>query len=143
MKKFLLSIILIFCLPCMAGCGTDLPCRAGCGTEVNNGETKTKHVVNLTIDNYQDYLTIETTLYIRDYMTSYYNYFRGALSYAYYDNVIITYDYISSGSSTTTTEETIKLNLGGCGCIVTSSSSRYGGNSYEITNVSGTITYWI
>ena len=58
MKKFLLSIILIFCLPCMAGCGTNLPCMAGCGTEVNNGETKTKHVVNLTIDNYQDYLTI-------------------------------------------------------------------------------------
>lgn len=129
MKKFLLSIILIFCLPCMAGCGM----------EVNNSETKTKHVVNLTIDNYQDYLTIETTPYIRDYSTSYYNYFRGALSYAYYDNVTITYDYISSG---TTTEKTIKLNVGGCGCIVTS-NSKYGDISYEITNVSGTITYWI
>lgn len=139
MKKFLLSIILRFCLPCMAGCGTEVN---RCGTAVNNGETKTKHVVNLTIDNYQDYLTIETTPYNRDYSTSYYNYFRGALSYAYYDNVIITYDYISSGSDTTTTERTIKLNVGGCGCIVTS-KSKYGDISYEITNVSGTITYWI
>ena len=132
MKKFLLSIILIVCLLCMAGCGT----------EVNNGETKTKQVVTLTIDNYQDYLTIETTPVIGEVSSSYYNYFRGALSYAYYDNVIITYDYISSGSSTTTTEKTIKLNVGGCGCIVTS-SSRYGRTSYDITNVSGTITYWI
>lgn len=132
MKKFLLSIILIVCLLCMAGCGT----------EVNNGETKTKQVVTLTIDNYQNFLTIETTPIIGDRSSSYYNYFRGALSYAYYDSVIVTYNYISSGSSTTTTEKTIKLNAGGCGCIVTSSSG-YGSTSYEITNVSGTITYWI
>ena len=132
MKKFLLSIILIVCLLCMVGCGA----------EDNNGETKTKQVVTLTMDNYQDYLTIETTPVIGEVSSSYYNYFCGALSYAYYDNVIITYDYISSDSSTTTTEKTIKLNVGGCGCIVTS-SSRYGRTSYEITNVSGTITYWI
>lgn len=132
MKKLLLSIILIVCLLCIAGCGA----------EVNNGETKTKQVVTLTIDNYQDFLTIEITSVIGDFSSNYYNYFRGALSYAYYDNVIITYDYTSSGSSTTTTEETIKLNVGGCGCIVTS-SSRYGSTSYKITNVSGTISYWI
>ena len=55
--------------------------------------------------------------------------------------VIVTYNYEDTNTGTIT-EEILYLNAGGCGTIYTS-SSRYGGTRYEITNVTGAITYWI
>ena len=98
-----------------------------------------KHVVNITKENYQKFITIEKLSAVGSNSSTSYHYFRGALSYAYYDNVIVTYNYISNS---TITEKTLYLNAGGCGTITTS-SSRYGSSSYEIVNVTGTITYWI
>ena len=139
MKKFFVPLLLSICLLCMTGCTT------------NNGQIQTtdtpsyevpvmeKHIVSITKDNYQKFLTIETNYVVGSASSTSYHYFRGALSYAFYDNVVITYDYRSND---TTTERTLSLNVGGCGTITTS-SSRYGSSSYEITNVSGTIIYWI
>lgn len=80
-----------------------------------------KHIVSITKDNYQKFLTIETNYVVGSASSTSYYYFRGALSYAFYDNVVITYDYRSND---TTTERTLSLNVGGCGTITTS-SSRY------------------
>lgn len=130
MKKISISILLLICMLCFVGCNSNN------GTEVSVME---KHVVNITKENYQKFITIEISTIVGCNSSTSYHYFRGALSYAYYDNVIITYNYIFDS---TTTEKTLYLNVGGCGTITTS-SSRYGRTSYEIVNVTGTITYWI
>lgn len=128
MKRiFITTMIIIICLVCFVGCNS----------ENDKNKNMTKYSIVLTEENYQDYLTIETSLFF--YPSSYridYHYIRGALSYAYYDNVIITYDYIPMNSDPST--KTLKLNLGGCATITTN-----GGSRYEITKVTGTVTYWI
>lgn len=139
MKKISISILLLICILFFVGCNsnngkeqnTDAP-----STEVSVME---KHVVNITKANYQKFITIEKSSVVESNSSTSYHYFRGALSYAYYNNVIVTYNYISNS---TTTEKTLYLNAGGCGTITTS-SSRYGSSSYEIVNVTGTITYWM
>ena len=142
MKKVFLLLLLAICLFYMIGCTSDY------GENQSDASSREmslpeKHVVNITLDNYKEYITIETNVVARTSSSSSYHYFRGALSYAFYDNVIISYNYHSdSTSGSTTTEETLFLNAGGCGTITTK-SSRYGGTSYEISDVSGTVIYWI
>lgn len=142
MKKVIILLLLATCLFCMLGCTSSY------GENQSNASSSEsslpeKHVVSITMDNYKKYITIETNVVAGTSSSSSYHYFRGALAYAFYDNVIISYNYHSDSiSSNTTTEETLFLNAGGCGTITTS-SSRYGGTSYEITDVSGTIIYWI
>lgn len=143
MKKFISSIfatlVLFICCFSIVGCNTNDGQIHTDETSSNNATIMEKHVVSLTIENYEKFITIETVPAIGDVSTSYYHYFSGALSYAFYDNVIITYNY---NSNSTSTEKILALNVGGCGTIITS-SSRYGSSSYEIINVSGTIIYWI
>ena len=139
MKKFLVLLISIISLLCLVGCTSSNGQIKNTDTSSNEVSAKVKHVVSLTKDNYQKFLTVEINHVVDGEVSIFYHYFRGALSYAFYDNVIITYDY-SSGN--TTTEENLLLNVGGCGTIETD-SSRFGTSRYIITNVSGTITYRI
>lgn len=134
MKKISIPILLLFCMLCFIGCNSN-------NEKVQNNEVSImeKHIVNITKENYQKFITIETSYVSGSTFSTYYHYFRGALSYAYYDNVIVTYNFTSSS---TTTEKTLYLNVGGCGTITTS-STKYGSSSYEIVNVSGAIIYWI
>ncbi len=143
MKKYITSVIiaiaLIVCCFGVVGCTPNDGQINTDETPSNNVTKMEKYVINITKYNYQKFITIETMPNSTDTATSYYHYFRGALSYAFYDNVIVTYNF---NSNSTSTEKTLALNAGGCGTITTS-SSRYGSSSYEITNVSGTIIYWI
>lgn len=139
MKKILIPLLLSICLFCITGCTSNNGQIKTADTSSNEVSVMEKHIVSITKDNYQNFLTVETNYVVGSMSTTSYHHFRGALPYAFYDNVIITYDYLSGD---TTTEKTLSLNVGGCGTIITT-SSRYGSSSYEITNVSGTIIYWI
>ena len=140
MKKAFISILLLYIVFCFVGCATTQ-------TDSNSSEDiKEKHVVVLTKENWEQYITIETVPYYPASGTTYYHYFRGALSYAYYDNVVVAYQLTESMSKSpytiTQTEKTLSLNAGGCGTITISNNASYY-QSYTIENVSGTITYWI
>lgn len=139
MKKITISILLLICILCFVGCNSNNGKVQNTGTSSTEVSVMEKHVVNITKENYQKFITIEELSVVGSNYSTFYHYFRGALSYAYYDNVIVTYNYISNN---TITEKTLYLNAGGCGTITTS-GSRYGSSSYEIVNVTGTITYWI
>lgn len=139
MKKITIFILLLICILCFVGCNSNNGKVQNTGTSSTEVSVMEKYVVNITKENYQKFITIETSSVVNSISSTSYHYFRGALSYAYYDNVIVTYNYISNSM---TTEETLYLNVGGCGTITTS-SSRYGSSRYEIVNVTGTITYWI
>lgn len=139
MKKISISILLLICILCFVGCNSNNGKEQNTNTPSTEVSVMEKHVVNITKENYQKFITIEKLSVVGSISSTSYHYFRGALSYAYYDNVIVTYNYISNS---TITEKTLYLNAGGCGTITTS-SSRYGSSSYEIVNVTGTITYWI
>ena len=139
MKKIIMVIIFIcvsFCL---------ISCTATKTTTNNSVEEKEKYVVTLTKDNWEKYITIEEVPY-ESSVTTHYHYFRGALAYAYYDNVIVTYELVEhmrkSPYTITQTEKTLLLNAGGCATITISNDSAYL-RSYENKSVSGTITYWI
>lgn len=139
MKKISISILLLFCIVCLVGCTSNNGKVQNTDTSSTEVSVMEKHVVNITKENYQKFITIEKSSVVGSGYSTSYHYFRGALSYAYYDNVIITYNYTSNSMIT---EKTLYLNVGGCGTITTS-SSKFGSSSYEIVNVSGTITYWI
>lgn len=139
MRKIYIPLLVIICLLCLTSCTSNNGKNHTTDTPSSEVSVMEKHIVSITKDNYQKFLTVETNYVVGSSSSTSYHYFRGALSYAFYDNVVITYDYRSGD---TTTERTLSLNVGGCGTITTS-SSRYGSSSYEITNVSGTIIYWI
>ena len=140
MKKLLIAILLICMSICFIGCS------ATKGSTTDTVEEKEKHIVTLTMDNWEKYITIEIVPYAGSASTTYYHYFRGALSYALYEDVTITYELTERMSRSpytiTQTEKTLLLNAGGCATITISNDS---GNyrSYTITQVSGTITYWL
>lgn len=143
MKKVFIPLFFSICLLCMTGCASTNGQIQTTDTPSNDATVMEKHIVSITADNYQKFLTVEKNVVDGGSSSTSYHYFRGALSYAFYDNVIITYNYHSSGTSDDTiTEKKLSLNAGGCGTIITS-NSRYGNSSYEITNVTGTIIYWI
>ena len=129
MRKIFVPLLLIICLICMPGCSTNV-----------STNTMEKHVVQITKENYEKYITIETNVVSGDSSSTIYHYFRGALTYGFYDNVVISYNFTSTSGDVS--KEILPLNVGGCATIITI-SSRYGRSNYEITNVSGTIIYWI
>lgn len=128
--KRILSILLIMCVLCFVGC---------------NSTDNKKQVVTLTKDNYRDYLTITTTsetIYLGPGPVTTVCYdFQGALLFdAYYENVIITYEYM--GQYGKTIEETLKLNVGGCGSMSVGGLN-YQSSSFKITDVTGKVIYYI
>ena len=50
-----------------------------------------KHTIQLTLDNYQTYIEIRSTVEVYSTSTSTTFVFEGALDYAYYDNVVVSY----------------------------------------------------
>jgi len=102
---------------------------------VNNGDKineeaneKQKYVVELNMDNYKKYIDIEYQLRAKEHV--YYRFY-GVLSYAFYDEVVVTY-YLSSSSN----ESTITLNAAGC------SNFMYN-HQPVVTNITGKVIYWI
>lgn len=90
-----------------------------------------RHEVELNINNYQTYIN-RRSLSDGSYASIY---FEGALSYAYYDNVVITYTRTNGSNKTT---DTLKLSAGGYSSWYTT-----GYGTYTVTDVSGKVIYWI
>lgn len=107
----------------------------------NNVEHAEKHQIALTLSNYDSYLDLRQGFYGNDYYFIYY-YFDGALDYAYYDNVVIDYEYsYTDGFGTKKiVSKSLKLNVGGYGLWYTKSGSGY---TYKVTNASGSVIYWL
>ncbi len=93
-------------------------------------ETKQKYVIELNLDNYRKYVDVRSEYNGSNSRV----YFIGTLSYAFYDNVAITYERNYSGVTTHTAE----LSAGGYSSWYTS-----GYGSYTVTGVSGKVIYWI
>lgn len=141
MKKIFITVLTIVTIFCMASCSDTTNQIVTSDTSIDNG-TMTKHVVNLTLENFTKYINLNTKTYygsgIAGGFTSNTT-FSGALSYAYYDNVTIkcveTDSYGNKGE-----ECNLILNAGGFGGpINTASSSTY----YQIVDITGRVIYWI
>ncbi len=113
---------------------------SSCGNKVNSSEKvdenateKQKYVVELNIDNYKKYIDVRTTPYGDGYLIYY---FDGTLSYAYYDNVIITYNRSSYGSY----DNGINIGLSTGGYAKWYESRQ---TSCTVIDVTGKVIYWI
>lgn len=108
----------------------------GCSSE-SGGKEMTYHSDTLTISNYTSYLTITGTNSLANYAVNYIQ-FDGSLSYAKYNDVILTVSMNGSPSSYNDTvyTEKINLNLGGYGYL----SGQY--INFKVTAVTGTVDYW-
>lgn len=105
MKKVFIPLLFSICLLCMTGCASTNGQIQTTDTPSNDATVMEKHIVSITADNYQKFLTVEINVVDGGSSSTSYHYFRGALSYAFYDNVIITYNYHSSGTSGDTITE--------------------------------------
>lgn len=130
MKKIFIPFLLCACLLCMTGCGSNND------TPSNEVSVMEKHIVSITMNNYQKFIEV-STLPGYDGQTSYD--FVGCLSYAYYD-VSFTLSYKTSSISdiANTETEVVTCNAAGNGTFV-------GGGKYgaEIISATGTVIYWI
>lgn len=112
----------------------------GCSNDnTNNNEITfpTKHEIVLTLSNYKTYFDITSTT---NYNQTTYD-FKGCLSYAFYDGVVITIEYYNAGVSTSETNsesEDVILNAGGNGHFA-------GGGKYygTINSITGKVIYWM
>jgi len=138
--KFAGALLAVAGAFCLAACGSNSSANnqpvVNSTDNINEKvETKQKYVIELNMENYQKY--IDLRFLPGDSGSNSYTiyYFQGSLSYAFYDNVIVTYtvDGESEGSKVT-------LSSGGYGRYYT--SSRYS-KTHTITNVSGKVIYWI
>lgn len=87
-EKIFVPLLLSICLLCMTGCTTNNGQIQTTDTPSNEVSVMEKHIVSITKDNYQKFLTIETNYVVGSASSTSYHYFRGALSYAFYDNVV-------------------------------------------------------
>ena len=100
-------------------------------TNQENGTQETKKVryeINITLDNYLTFfdITVATTNYSIPFV------FSGCLSYAFYDNVIVSFKYNNE-------IKTILLNAAGNG-----QAPRLGASeSATLYNISGKVIFWI
>lgn len=103
----------------------------------SNADEKQKYVIELNMDNYQKYIDIRF-IPSNNGSSSHFNYyFQGSLSYAYYDNVVITSHYSRTGYEETDTE--ISLTTGGYARWY----STGGNGTTTLTGVRGKVIYWI
>lgn len=87
----------------------------------NNNENAPKHYeFDLNINNFNTFLTFssEQGYYLNGYVNNHINIVSGVLSYAYYENVVVTFDVVyeqtySIGSRTYTGEYSVALNAAG------------------------------
>ena len=107
----------------------------------NNGkEEKQKYIVDLNMDNYTKYLDIRYEPYGSGSNLYFRVCFYGSLSYAYYDDVVITNHFSRSNFEETDTD--IKLSAGGYAYWYTLGGGS-GSGTNTITKVSGKVIYWI
>ncbi len=99
-----------------------------------NIETKQKYVIELNMDNYLKFIDIKIIPSNNDYFEYY---FQGSLSYAFYDNVVITSHYSRAGYEETDTE--ITLSAGGYAMWHSSG----GKGNITVIDVKGKVIYWI
>lgn len=140
MKKLLKVIALcnfFLVLVCLTSCGNNGNSNANVSnnSDITTVETMKKHTIQLTLDNYQTYIEIRsnTEVFSTSATTSYM--FEGALDYAYYANVVISYK-VNDGE----VKET-RLSAGGYGKYY-STNSRVSSTA-EIVGVSGSVIYWM
>lgn len=97
-----------------------------------------RHEVTLNLKNYLTYLNITESSYNSDTIPRFT--FSGCLSYAFYDNVVITISYQGYSSYGTPPIETttVTLNANGQGTVYLHNVS-----SASITGISGNVIYWI
>ena len=127
---------------CLASCGSNSSANnqpvVNSTDDINEKvETKQKYVIELNMENYQKYIDIRF-IPSNNGSSSHFNYyFQGSLSYAYYDNVVITSHYSRTGYEETDTE--ISLTTGGYARWY--STGGYG--TTTLTGVRGKVIYWI
>ncbi len=131
MEKKILLIPLLFSAFVVAGCSAS----GGGGGSGSDPETPTKHIVTLSKENYSTYLnidiratTVTTSITVHDLTCT------GSLSYAYYDNCVLT---LKLGTEST---KDYVLTAGGY-----LTYTRVYSNSVkdDVVNAKGTITYWL
>ena len=110
----------------------------GCG---NSGSSSTpsaptmeKYEVTLTMTNYLTYFDVS---YTSSNNQNTYD-FKGCLSYAFYEDAVVTFLYYTDTSKTTSLTEDLKLNAAGNGHFV-------GGGKYfgSVNSIRGKIIYWM
>lgn len=123
MKKIFLALVSLT----LCGCGSN---------SAGNSNGMTFRSDSLTMSNFSSYLTITGTNNTDNYATNELV-FNGSLSYAKYQDVVLTVSMNGSASkhSDMVFTETVKLNLGGYGRI----SGQY--VNFKVTAVSGTVDY--
>lgn len=97
------------------------------------GPKMEKHEIELSLDNYLMYFNVTES--ILNYSSPYT--FAGCLSYAYYDNVIVTIEYTNDSSGSKQTKK-ILLNAAGNG---TAPETRC--ETAKIVGISGTVIFWM
>ena len=128
--KLLTSLLILAFTLVFSSCGNNSTVNST--DSINEDvETKQKYVIELNMDNYKKYIDLRT-----EPAGDYCRYcFYGSLSYAYYDNVVITY---YAGSETNT--YTLVLSSGGYALFY--STGRYT-TTYTVSNITGKVIYWI
>lgn len=135
-KKILIFItVAILALGLLAGCSPET--NTGI-VETNKGTKEPEERIQLTLDNYSDYIAKYNYVVLSDSSTTtYWNFYGSTL--CRFDDVTLTYTYstqeeINSGKAT---YSTLKLTISGCGQIRGATSSRYGGSIATITKITG------
>ena len=137
MKK-LLNIVLVCCFftlfSCLISCGNNSVDSKLNNNSIASVETMHKYNVQLNMNNYRTYIDIRSTTVDFSTSSNTYYVFDGALSYAYYDNVVI--NYTINGET-----KEVKLSAGGFGNYYVSNSRVT--TTAEITGISGSVIYWL
>ena len=140
MKKLLKVIALcnfFVVLVCLTSCGNNGNSNANISnnSDITTVETMKKHTIQLTMDNYLTYIEIRGTTVVSSTSSTTTYVFEGALDYAYYDNVVISYK-VNDGDIKET-----KLSAGGYGKYFSTNSRA--SSTTEIVGVSGNVIYWM
>ena len=131
-RKYLMLLpLLIFGLGSCGSKTNDENKGANEDTSIAHVEEKKRYNIALTLENYTKY--IEIRYMFGESSTSYY--FQGALSYAFYDNVIIKAHSSSNG------DYSIKLSVGSYASYY-SISTRFS-ETPSIIGIEGNVIYWI
>lgn len=134
MKKML--FLLPFLALCLGGCTNNGNSGGGSNTPAPTTQTMEKHEVSLNTSNYQTYFDISSST---SYNQTTYD-FAGCLSYAFYEDVVITIKYYNNTDTSESNSKTedVKLNAGGNGHFA-------GGGKYfgKVNAVKGKVIYWI
>ena len=140
MKKLLKVIVLcnfFVVLVCLTSCGNNGNSNANISNnnDITTVDSMKKHTIQLTLDNYQTYVEIRSNTEVFSTLTTTTFVFDGALDYAYYDNVVISYK-VNDGDIKET-----KLSAGGYGKYYETNSRV--SSTAEIVGVSGSVIYWM